>query len=1587
MVELNWYNFRAKFGGKENNSFEELSYHLFCTEHNNDVGIFGFFNQTGIETEPISLDGEEIGFQAKFYETTLSSNKGDIIDSIKKAKRENKGLSKIYFYLNKSFSESTKKGKKDPQYKIDIEAVAQKQKLKIEWRVPSHFERQLKLPKNKYLLDYYFSIGETIVNLIDGLIKHTENILYPIQSGIKFGETIIKIDRSNIVDNLENKANESKIIIISGDGGSGKTALLKDYYNDSVKRKPFYFFKAIEFEITDVQQIFKKYGNFTLSDFNDAHKKEKEKILVIDSAERISDIQNQESIKEFISSVIKNKWTIIFTTRNNYLDDLRFQFIEIFKIPFELVSLNDLSSEELLVLSEEFKFELPNNNRLKALIQNLFYLSEFLDNFENLPTTSDYQNFKELLWKKKIQNSSYKKDNIHKEREKCFLEIIKKRSTEGGFFISPVNCSSKILRLLEKDEIIGYDKVVGGYFITHDIYEEWGLNLIINRTFLQTSNHKEFLCFIGTSLIVRRAFRFWVSNMLIEDIQKIKPLLESIIDSSSIERFWKDEILISILLSDYSREFFKQFDNKIIEKEYALLKRILFLLRIACKEVDNEFYKRLGTESELGLNYIFTKPKGSGWVNTIDFLYEIKDNFKLLENPIIFPILKDWNSHSKRGDSTRKSSLMVLDAYVEITNNEDLKYSSNLDDDHFKVIVEGALEIKSELESIFNSIKENNWVWSRNPYFDFCSYILQMDQDGLALIFALPEWIIKIADLYWFKSPPKGSFPSYSIGTEQYFGLSDGLKSDYSPASAYQTPIFWMLKFKFDITVSYVIEMINKSVNHYNDSEFDNSVEEIEIIFEDGTKTKQIISNALWQLYRGTGSPVTPYLLQSIHMALEKVLLEFAKENEREYIENRLLYLLKESNSASITAIVTSIVLAFPDKLFNVAKVLFSCHKLFHYDNFRAVTEFQAKSLYSIGYGLIPKNKIYIEERLKTCEDSHRQNSLERLALSYQVFKKESISDEDFEKRTLTIWRIIDDFYKNLPAQDKETDEDKTTRLLLARLDKRKMGISTEVQGDKILISFNPNIDDELKKHSEKAINESNSVMRYSGLRMWSTFKLEGNEKHKDYNDYEIDFKKVLNETKEIINELKNDDSQYRLFNGSIPSLSCSVLIRFYSDKLTSNERDFCKDVILEYATAPLQKGYHYQVSDGVEESISTIPFLINLFPKIRDDLNFLLLLILLDDRLITNDIRFCDFAINSITNQLWQVSPENSFKVINCFLKFKPFFNTIREKKSTQANMPYSTVRISQQEVAQEFLKQYKKDIEKDLKIDIEIKEFNVESYTLKDLDIIFHLIPVKTENTTLLYYAYEIISFLSPKLLKGNRPKNRNPNRNRNEDIDHFFRFRFLNKYAYFLLYRSISDIEKFVKPFVDDFQASEEMAIYFEKIVWAEDKINQYNQFWIIWDLFYKKIVDLGKSKIGYNSDKIIRTYLLSWNHWRDNAKNWRSLKQKERLFYDNIVKDIGDCPVVLDSISQFLNQIGSGFLNEGIFWISHLVSKNENEKLGVNTVYYTTLIVRKYIYLNREKVKFNSKIKAEILIILNFLIDRGSVNAYLLREDIV
>ena len=1404
------------------------------------------------------------------------------------------------------------------------------------------------------------SQSNTIKRFINSLEEKTKNILFEIRTNILYRNEKIELDRNEIIEHIKKEFEEKQIFIISGYGGVGKTSIIKNLYVNKEGNYPFYIFKAREFKTNNF--LF----NHSIQDFIDSHKEHTKKIIVIDSAEALLDFES-DLFREFISALIQNNWKIIFTTRYSYLDDLNYHFTQILNIvPFR-IDIKNLSNEDLETLSGSYKFSLPKDEKLLDLIKNPFYLNEYLANYSN--DEINYQDFKDRLWNQNISTP---------DMEKCFFELALKRANEGQFYVD-INCSRNSLKQLQNKGILGYEKSLG-YFITHDIYEEWALERIVNKEFITKSDIKSFFEKIGSSLPIRRAFRSWVSEKLLLDDENIKIFIEEIIDSTDIETFWKDEIFISILLSEYSDTFFINFKRELLDNDYELLSRISFLLRLACKEVDNSFWENLGLKNQQlqEAKYIFTKPKGSGWKSFITFIYENIETIGLAKIDLLLPILQDWNSKFQEGSTTRNASLIAL-KYYDLINQNEHKYSYDESIKTIcKVIASGSSEIKDELSTIFDEIVEQKLKNHSDNYYELSKMVLT-SWDGLLISKNLPKQVLKLADLFWTKTPRKvkndGIFPHYEREeVEDAFNLSSKYENKYFPASALQTPIYFLLKNHFSITIDFILDFINKSVEYYAKSgwEYKEEIQMIDVFVDENITIQQCHSKSLWNIYRGNSSPVMPNLMQSIHMALEKYLLEISKILKTEDLEFWLLYLLQKSKSSSLSAIVASVVLANSDKAFNIAVILFKTKEFIQADFHRQIHEHSIKNLYGIGYGLNWQTQIFQDERLKTCEDKHRNSSLESLFLNYQMFRTSEIREEESEKRQKILWDILDNYYKQLPNEESQSEENRIWRMALARMDKRKMDIEIKKVDDRVQITFNPKLSPELKKYSQEAQENSQNTIKYTTLYLWSVNKIDNNKDYKKYTIYEENPLLVLEQIKEVI-AIPHDKRDFIFQDKIFPHVSI-ILLRDYIELLSSEDKELCRDIIFEFARLPLAENYHYQVSDGVDKAIKYLPILLIYFPELKNDIKILLLLNLFDDYQIgMGGKHFYDFAIEAIDTYLNKES--NSFIV--AYLLLKPKYDELIKSNY------YGQKRVSKQDLLKNFFQSNEEIFEKFASNELRLSDNEIKTTQLDVLIVAFKMI-VTFKSTVEKKFTQKIIEMLCINIF--NKTDNK---------VDYDVKQQFINNFALFILEVDKDVIQFYLQPLINSFNPTEEMTSLLTQLIYTQDSINNYDNFWHIWELLENNIIAICKDRKKYSDVKqIIKAYLLAQGRygsiWKDTAQEWHSLKDKDIRFFKKLTFQIGHYPSVLYSISKLLTGIGSVYLNEGISWIADLLKNNSNllnEKHELDTVFHLENLTRKYIFLQSMKIKKDRKTKEDILIILNFLVERGSAVGYMLREKIL
>ena len=1557
-MSLNWKIFGVKYDKQEQGAFEQLSYLLFCAEFENHIGLFRYKNQTGIETEPIEKDGRHYGFQAKYFSSSI--NKDDITASIQKAKRENPHLDEVYLYTNQELSESSTQGKKKPQYQLDIENEASALGIVVQWRVPSHMEIQLSRPENKYIYDMFFSLDANEGDLIDEVLEHNNRILQTIQTEIVFGDKIIKIDRNSIVKKIATSIQEKKHLIISGEGGCGKTAVFKEFYKLHSKEYPICIFKASELNVGNVNEIFNLNHKFLFSQYINAYKDESLKIFVIDSAEKLAEISNSDYLANLIGRLIDNAWTIVFTTRYAYLNDLSFIMMNNYSLACERIDIPLIDNEKLQSLSGELNFSLPNNQKFIQRLQNLFYLREYISHYQEINKAGSYKEFVNLLWKKKIQNIANTKDCIHLEREKCLISIAKKRCDSGLFYVESEGLSGPALSLLIQDEILGYNETHGGYFITHDIYEEWALDKIVSRSFNQISSAADFFAKLGDSLPMRRAFRLWMSNMLFECVDDIAFLIASV-SNDEISNHWRDEILVVILLSEYSETFFEKFEQQIIANDFKILKRILFLLRIACTDVSIE-------------NYIESiMPKGKGWQETISFIYKYRQSFLEDNLKLVLPILKDWTSINKNGTTTRLSGLLLLDILKKTESDTMFFIGRNIEETFFQVIYNSAQELKPELKEIFDKVVKNHWTDGRDPYEDFCSKILEKPYLAFDLINALPLSVIQLCDLFWKKKPlSEDDFWGESDTMENHYGLVDRFDFDYHPSSANQTPIKWLLQVAFLPTLDFIIAFTNQAVDCYRKSDYgQRDVKSIKLYVDDN-EISQYVCDAFWNMYRGTGTPVVPNVLQCMHMALESVLLDSAQMVNQENFQPVLLKILTQSKSASLTSVVCSVVLANPEKFYNIALILFKTIEFFHYDLIRCGKDSTARSLYSIGY---EKNTLggmlYFDERLKNCEDKHRKFNLESLFLNYQFFGVKGFSEEQNSEFISKLYDIIDVHKSNPVAIE-------LCGMQLARMDRRNLKSRIiPKENNQVYIEFEPKkVPEDVKKKSDETLNRYSETFKYTSLSLWSNFLFAPKDQKKDTKQESYDKNPLLalEETKKLIEEINSGREDIRLMYSSTPFYVCSKLLLEYRDSLSAENKEFCKNIVLSAILCLFDDNYGYQIGDGVEAAIRAIPILMNEYPEQAEDFALMFVLILLDEYPIGEYKRICDYAIESIRiSKLWDNNFDIAQSILSRYIKLKPIYhNIIAEKKNGKR-----WAKISKKSVLEELEK-----INNEL--DDAILDVN-EALSLDNhgKEIILELIPSNTKDEKLSDIYAKVMSSFASQLFEDRRDA-------KDKSMDFSLRLRIFKVIARFLLQRNVDEIDKYLESIIPFLQATEETAYFLEELITIEDYLNKHDQFWHIWTSLYSKIKDLCTSPQDYYLKNVLVNYLLAWQYWKEGIKEWRSLKKNDVSFFTKASEDIGNIPATLYSVARVLNTIGSNYDNEGIEWIYTIVSKNpslELEDLEKHTLYYMENFMRKYLFSNRQRIKETIRLKRMVINILNFMVEKGSSYGYLLRESIL
>lgn len=1547
-----WDSFRYKYQSEELQRvrFEDLARAIFCNRYNIKYGIFQCLNHAGNETDTIEEDGQIIGFQAKYFSNHI--DKGNIIKSIETAHSRHPEQTKVIIYTNIPFG-NPPKGQSKTSIQKSIDDKAAELGITTEWANDTIILDQA--AQVEWIYDVFFGTEPNLASLVKEEITNTESILGPISSEISYAGKTYKVDRSEIASRLLQDIAPHKHFVIHGEGGSGKSGLVKDIWKDFGKTIPVCIRKAEFFKGITASDVFKQTNSYTAEQFISAISTDK-KIFVIDSAERLQEIEDDTVLRYILDLLDNNGWSIIFTVRNAFLNELKDNLGMTYKLKCSYVSIDNISVEEIDKIAASFGLELPNNESFKNRLTNLFYLDLYANcNGQELARDS-YKNFIDRAWKTKIAGN-VKTAGISIKRENCFKEIVTARVTSGKFYAGQDEFDAEPLQKLIDDEIIAINPK--GLYITHDIYEEWGLTRIVNDAWNNRMSLPAFFESLGTSYVIRRAYRLWLTDKIDNNEAEVSSILE-VSGQSSITPLWQDEIIVAILHSSYASKFLSDNEPALIQDNSALLNRVVFLLQLACKQFV-EFRALNGTD------YPIYAPEGAGWPAVIEFLFKHQDYGLAIKYQT--NVLSDWTRHNSKGPATRYCGLMALNVWSQTENQGSRFLGETYGDALAQIICDSAFEIKEELVELIDKIVANQWFWHNRPYYNLSQYILTRPAYSRKLIAAVPLSVIKLADAFWTdgKDPQVDRWDgSVDFNQEHRFGIREAdCRRGYSPASSMQSPMFLLLCFKPKEALDFFISFTNKCVTHYKSvAEQHDYLENIVLHLPNGQDISVVGNLVLWGLYRGAVHSVVPDLFQSIHMALEKFLLDEANDGHDRFVMTVFDILLQRSQSVSTTAIISSVVCAHPEKYWKYAIILFKTPELFNYDRQR----FTDENLQNTFYGMNAYRDLELaKERMATLNQPFRKRHLESLCAEYQYVHFEGMSEEEQRTVSSEISATIDLLFcyaNQLPDNEKNI-----LKILLYRMDRRKHEPKVKrIEGKGVQIELNPSLPDDLRSFSEDSTSHIEQTFRFLPLFNWAVSKAAPDTKTEVESKYDNDPELVVSEIKDLIEELSSG-VQFMPMDNNTPYIAAGEVIVNYSDKLCDESKLFCKELIDRMIDEAFGDMYAPQIHDGLESCIHAIPVIMHMFPDEAGTYKRHLIKLLLNTNSIGNYKRICDYAIDALKNEWLSNNRTLIDNVFICEYIYAALqIERITQEEISKGNMhqgPYGIARYSMAKIFDRI------DIVLDSSAPLNIESLKIEDLTPTYAELLLDIHTAKAIDRT----SIEVMHRLTP-IFAATLP--------RLEDYhSRFDRQLYLYRtFADYLLDYPESTIPGLLQPFIEKIDGYDNSKYFLEAFIMSESIHPRVNTFWAVWKTLYQTISDI---KHCYSTG-LIKSYMLA-AYGLCETKSWETLRSSDLWLYEKMAKDCGDSPAVLFSISKSLNYYACNYIQQGIGWIYAITSMHNDLRLGdceTETIFYLEKILNNYVRKDRMSIKADTTIKDKIVNILTFMVARNSTQAYMLRE---
>ena len=1408
---------------------------------------------------------------------------------------------------------------------------------------------------------------------VQRLLEHASGVLRRIRTTIA---NKITLPRYELRRRLAETIQEHQFVVITGLAGASKSAISRMTFEQFFPDAPLFAFQATEFARAHLDQVLSELRlTVSLSEVSALFALLRPKCLLIESVERLLETEPREAFLMLLDEIATDaSWRVVFTCRQYSLKQVQEAFFQpngIFPVVVEVPPFDD---DELRIVGETVPTLGPllADERTRRLLRNPYFLDKAaLVNWSDTDRSQplDEARLRETLWRQVIMREDVRRDGLPLKRERCFRAVALHRAKTMRPFV-PVEAGDEgTVQAMLDDELLVRDTESGGIAPAHDVLEDWALVREVHAQFERTmGNPVEFFQALGHELAMRRSYRHWLQESLgRERADEFFHFATATIRTVEAEPYWRDETLVSVMLSEHVDRYVRGEEGTLLADNKNVLRRAVHLLRVACKR-PNPLLPLGSGRPTIGAQSLFLVPDGPGWGAVLQLIERNRQQFARSELAWVLGLLIDWRMSIVGGQpppaAAREAGLIALH-YWRLA--KDIHVNRDGLDTLIGVLLAVPLAIDAEIEALLAEIAGAGWDYHNGHLAER----LLTSFDGIAACHALPAAVAEFARHAWGldKPVPDRRESHWIRERDSWFGLGDAFHLRLFPPSAIHGPFYFILQGDPQVGQRLIVDLVNTAIQRVTDfvlqEQPDSEPVSVEVCVDGGITVRQWADDQFWRIYREPG--FAPDVVTCALMALEKWLLDLGDSGAD--LCEVCRGLLGASNNVAITAVISSVAIAFPERVGDVVLSLLRVPQFFKWDQVRSVAGQFPVDAFLAGIPVSAGHGIYNEERKQSAKLPHRPRDLEWLATALQFT---SLRD--------AVQKIIDDHRASLPAEEEQNDSTREWRLLLHRADLRRRAVERDPSTGHLIFTPTtpePDLQRMVEEHAPRATSHDEQMRLMNWGLACFTYKT-------DHND-PAGWPDMLASSERLLGEISEDaDKQERLIIFGAGAYIAAVCVRDHWQEMGTDRRARCRNLLLS-AVSEDQDSRDHSVEasrfpmSGSRPAAQVLPLLLRSDAGNENAPVRLAIAGALTHA--SDEVR--DFAAAGIRKYLWEREPQLAWACASGLVRWSEIK---RECYLEEQRRPWNE-RLEFMDAARTQLPELRSAIAGGTALQPEdVLRLDLSNWCGRAaLTHLLLIIGGQPESELAQRFYHHVAAGLVGIWARDRRDTQR----------DYEVEASAAEHLAFFILRAPHAAAEAIFQPiYIATGDHPAEVAQCLEQLVIAEDKLHAGAIFWNLWQRIADAFLALESWEDSLRSDRgdhahLVEALFLQGVKWKTDARDWAPLRTHEYRL-EALFSRTGHCAPAFAAFCSFLGSIGSRqMLPQAIIAISDRLNADNSHWLLAEQMVLWNLetVLSGCIYGTPSIIRGSSRLLAASIHVLDEMVEQGSSAAFRMREFII